>query len=114
MFSEQRGRSRKGVLVVVVVSVVVSDSVAGGGVVKIGNRFWVSGGIGDPRTGTLNDNDKGAIITHLNRPKGLRSFTKVTAFIQIQNLYKTSASHLHIFKSQGHINQVSTTSELVS
>ena len=52
MFSEQRGRSRKGVLVVVV-SVVVSESVGGGGVVKIGNRFWFSGGIGDPRTGTL-------------------------------------------------------------
>ena len=53
MFSEQRGRSRKGVLVVLVVSVVVSESVGGGGVVKIGNRFWFSGGIGDPRTGTL-------------------------------------------------------------
>ena len=57
MFSEQRGRSRKGVLVVVVVSVVVSESVGGGGVVKIGNRFWFSGGIGDPRTGTLIEND---------------------------------------------------------
>ena len=72
MFSEQRGRSRKGVLVVVVVSVVVSESVGGGGVVKIGNRFWFSGGIGDPRTGTLVENDKGAIIikTHWNRTKG--------------------------------------------
>ena len=72
MFSEQRGRSRKGVLVVVVAVSVVSESVVGGGVVKIGNRFWFSGGIGDPRTGTLVENDKGAIIikTHWNRPKG--------------------------------------------
>ena len=62
MFSEQRGRSRKGVLVVVVVSVVVSESVGGGGVVKIGNRFWFSGGIGDPRTGTLIKN-----YNHVNR-----------------------------------------------
>ena len=72
MFSEQRGRSRKGVLVVVVVvSVVVSESAGGGGVVKIGNRFWFSGGIGDPRTGTLIENHKGAIIikTHWNRPR---------------------------------------------
>ena len=63
MFSEQRGRSRKGVLVVVVVvAVVVSESVGGGGVVKIGNRFWFSGGIGDPRTGTLIKN-----YNHVNR-----------------------------------------------
>ena len=85
MFSEQRGRSRKGVLVVVVVvSVVVSESTGGGGVVKIGSRFWFSGGIGDPRTGTLVEN-----YNHVNRRWECPKISKWYTSISYSNSGKT-------------------------